>query len=236
MRTFYFILLIISISVLTNYSQINSNRNGDDNRLNHNGRDKAGEPKTDPRNPTPQETRPKRDYTPVRAVTPERPYMPLRPTGGGGDVVVIDPPVFIEQPVITPGYDRVITPTVYSTPITSSGNYIDYKSLGKSQFNAENYYDAVESFQLALATDTSDYSLYYQLGIAQIAIERYVDAIQNLSRFINSVTYNGMGYYQRGLAKFYLGIKDKALDDFLIADQLKVEDVKLILKRFYDYY
>jgi hypothetical protein len=45
-----------------------------------------------------------------------------------------------------------------------------------------------------------------------------------------------MGFYQRGLANFYLGNRDAAYDDLMIADRYKVAGAKVILKRFYDYY
>lgn len=208
------------------YPQRNTGRTGDDGRLNHDDKNKTGEPKTDPRNTQTSNPEPR----------PTHNYTPVRPIEGVVIAQPIDsPPVFIDRPDLPPIYDPNPPPTFYLSPATTPYSVVDYKSLGKAQFIAEDYFDAVESFQFALARDTSDYSLYYQLGITQIELGRYVDAIHCLSKFIKSVTYNGMGYYQRGLAKFYLGNKDKAFGDFLIADELNIEEVKLILKRFYNY-
>lgn len=65
---------------------------------------------------------------------------------------------------------------------------------------------------------------------------RMTDAVYDLTVFINNVIENRLGFYQRGLANFYLGNKDAAFDDLIIADQYQVDEAKVILKRFYDYY
>jgi hypothetical protein len=224
MRTLYLFLLVIALGAQTSYSQRNTGMPGDDGRLGR--KDKVGEPKTDPRNPP----------TPKPETPPHYDYNPQPPAG---DILIVQPYyppiVFVVQPDLPPTYDPNPPPPVYTPPSTTPDPFVDYKALGKSQFNADDYFGAVESFRFALERDTSDYSLYYQLGITQIELARYEEAIHSLSRFINSVTYNSMGYYQRGMAIFYLGNKDLALEDFLIADQMNVEDVKLILKRFYNY-
>jgi tetratricopeptide (TPR) repeat protein len=226
MRTFFIILLIGFLANPAGYAQRNAGKTGDDGRLDHNDKSKLGQPKTDPRNPP----------SPIKVTNPPKDNQPVRPTGRPINIrPVYTPPVVIDQPDLPPPYDPSPTPPVYTIPETTSEPFVDYKTLGKKQFDDEDYFNAFDSFQLALAGDTSDYSLYYQLGITEIELGRYVDAIHSLSKFIKSVTYNGMGYYQRGLAKFYLGKKDKAFSDFQIADELNVEDVKLILKRFYNY-
>jgi tetratricopeptide (TPR) repeat protein len=107
--------------------------------------------------------------------------------------------------------------------------------LGLSQYKQEDYYDALSSFQSALVQDTLNYSLYYYIGTTEIEIERYDDAVIDLTIFIDNVIENRMGFYQRGLANFYLGNKDAAFDDLVIADQYQVEDAKVILKRYFDY-
>jgi len=226
MRTFYILLLILAIAVPAGYSQRNPGGTIDDGRLEHNDKNKVSNPKTDTRNPP----------APIKVTYLPNDNRPVRPTGGPTIIRPVDPtPALISQPDLPVPYDPSPTPPDFTTPVTTSESYVDYKALGKKQFDDEYYFDAYDSFQLALARDTSDYSLYYQLGITQIELGRYVDAIHSLSKFIKSVTYNGMGYYQRGLAKFYLGNKDKAFSDFQIADQLNVEDATQILKRFYDY-
>jgi len=111
----------------------------------------------------------------------------------------------------------------------------NYEELGLSQYKQEDYYDALTSFQSALAKDTLNYSLYYYIGTTEIEIERYDDAVIDLTIFIDNVIENRMGFYQRGLANFYLGNKDEAFDDLVIADQYQVEDAKVILKRYFDY-
>jgi len=216
MRTFYILLIIVAIAIPVGYSQRNTGGAVDDGRLEHNDKNKVSNPKLVPRN---QGTRPIHENPP-------------QPPAGGQPVVIDAPFISIEEPDTPPGYCQFIPP---EPPIANPVSYVDYKALGKSQFDNADYYSAIESFQLALTTDTSDYSLFYQIGITQIELERYTDAIHSLSKYINSVEINGIGYYQRGLAKFYLGNKDKALADFLIADQLNIEDATQMLKRFYGY-
>jgi tetratricopeptide (TPR) repeat protein len=139
-------------------------------------------------------------------------------------------PYYDDPPVEEPYYTDPIEPT---TPIVIDH---DYKELGLSQYKQGKYYEALTSFQIALTKDTLDYLLYYYIGTTEVELERYDDAVYDLTVFINNVIENRLGFYQRGLANFYLGNKDAAFDDLIIADQYQVDEAKVILKRFYDYY
>jgi tetratricopeptide (TPR) repeat protein len=153
-------------------------------------------------------------------------------------VTVQTPPNFIEYVPIPYYYNQEPTEPTYSDPIITTPQVLtsyDYKNLGLQQFKDENYYDALESFQTALAIDTLQYSLNYNIGITEIEVGRYDDAIYFLTMFIDNVIENRMGFYQRGLAYFYAGDKDSALNDFIVADKYKVDEATVILKRFYDY-
>ena len=150
------------------------------------------------------------------------------------------PPTFIEYIPIPYYYNPDPVEPIYTQPIATPPpppiTKYDYKNLGLQQFKDEDYYNALESFQTALAIDTLQYSLYYNIGLTEIEIGRYDDAIYYLTMFIDKVIENRMGFYQRGLAYFYAGDRDSALDDFLVADQYKVVEAKVMLKRFYNYY
>jgi hypothetical protein len=163
----------------------------------------------------------------------------------------VNPPTFNNtssgQPVLTdfvpiPIYDEPNDVVVYDyvtqepPPPPPPEVYYNYKEIGLSQFEDEDFFDALFSFQTALASDTQNYSLYYYIGTTEIELERYYDAINSLTKFIDHLKDNKLGYYQRGLAEFYSGDRDAALQDFLIADQNNVDGVKVILKRYYDYY
>jgi len=136
-------------------------------------------------------------------------------------------PYFDNPPVEESYYTEPITPLVIDH---------NFKELGLLQYKQGKYFEALESFQLASAKDTLDYLLYYYMGTTEIELERYDDAIYDMTIFINNVIENRQGFYQRGLANFYLGNKDAAFDDLIVADQYKVDGAKVILKRFYEYY
>jgi tetratricopeptide (TPR) repeat protein len=217
MKTFYRFFLFLGLSLSVTFSQTRTpSRGGDDGRL-------------------------KRVEQP-KPVTPP-PSNPVVPHNGGSPDPIDRGPVYhphsynpIQIDVILPNPDPPVCTIPITNPASSANAFTDYKALGNFQFDGEDYFSAIESYEKALERDTSDYSLYYQIGLTQIALERYPDAIHNFTDYINSVINNGRGYFQRGLAKFYLGNKDNALNDFLIADKLNVEDAKPILKRYYNYY
>ena len=170
------------------------------------------------------------DRNPV--TSPRRPietptiYNPPDPVG----IIFAPLPYFDNPPVQEPYYTEPIEPI---TPIVIDHNY---KELGLAQYKQGKYFEALESFQIASAKDTLDYLLYYYMGTTEIEIERYDDAVLDLTIFINNVIENRLGFYQRGLANFYLGNKDAAFDDLIIADEYQVDGASVILKRFYDYY
>jgi tetratricopeptide (TPR) repeat protein len=144
--------------------------------------------------------------------------------------------MFVPLPYFT---DPPVEDTYYPDPIENTMPVIiehNYKELGLTQYKNGDYYEALESFQLALAKDSLDYLLYYYIGTTEIEIERYDDAVYDLTKFIDNIMENRLGFYQRGLANFYLGNRDAAFDDLVIADQYKVDQAKVILKRFYNYY
>jgi hypothetical protein len=239
------ILFIIVFSISFNYS-IAQGRTQETDRKTGNGQDKVvpvvkpvdhtpppkmdGETRTKPPDP-PMRTPVNNNRTPV--TSPVRPVNPpaINNTSPGQTVLVDYVPIPIyDEPNDVVGYDYV-----GQEPPPLEVNY-NYKEIGLSQFEDEDYFDALESFQSALLSDTQNYSLYYYIGTTQIELERYDDAIFSLTKFIDNLKDNSLGFYQRGLARFYSGDKDAALDDFLIADQNNVYGVKTILKRYYDYY
>lgn len=146
------------------------------------------------------------------------------------DVIYVPIPIYDDPPVVESDYTY---PTETTPTVEVDQNY---EELGLSQYKQEDYYDALASFQLALEQDTLNYSLYYYIGTTEIEIERYDDAVNDLTTFIDNVIENRLGFYQRGLANFYLGNKDAAFDDLIIADQYQVDEAKVILRRFFDYY
>jgi hypothetical protein len=164
---------------------------------------------------------------PGRPIIPPTSYIkpPIQP-----DIIFVPIPYFDDQPVVETYYTESIEPI---SPIVIDHNY---KELGLSQYKQGKYYEALESFQLASAKDTLDYLLYYYMGTTEIELERYDDAVIDLTIFIDNIIENREGFYQRGLANFYLGNKDAAFDDLIIANKYQVDGAKVILKRFYDYY
>jgi len=180
---------------------------------------------------------PKRDpkntyYNPIpppsRPISP--PYNPINTSEPPVVIEFVPVPINDEVPIVEP-YD----PSPIETQPTTEIDH-NYKQWGLSQYKDEDYFNALTSFQLALTKDTLDYSLYYYIGTTEIEIERYGDAVISITKFIDNVIENRLGFYQRGLANFYLGNRDAAFDDFIVADQYKVAEVKPILKMFYDYY
>ena len=164
---------------------------------------------------------------PIRATVPPSSY--INPPDPGG--IIFAPLPYFDNPPIEETYYPV--PIEPETPVVIDHNY---KELGLAQYTQGKYFEALESFQIASARDTLDYLLYYYMGTTEIELERYDDAVLDLSTFINNVIENRLGFYQRGLANFYLGNKDAAFDDLVIADRYQVDGAKVILKRFYDYY
>jgi hypothetical protein len=240
MRTVIIFLAVFIISVISNYPQSRTTGNGKQT----NNTDRKVEdprqiqhpivPKVDteirnrPLNPPTREPV-NVDRTPV--TPPSRPIEPPTSYTKPPDPIYFVPiPYFDNPPVEEPYYPVPIEP---ETPIVIDHNY---KELGLAQYKQGKYYEALESFQLASAKDTLDYLLYYYMGTTEIELERYDDAVLDLTIFINNVIENRLGFYQRGLANFYLGNKDAAFDDLIIADQYQVDGAKVILKRFYDYY
>ena len=244
MKTLIIFLFVLFISFSTSYPQ--SRINGTE-RKNDDKTDKEGVViKEIQRTPPPiidRDTRdtphnpPNRDPpnnnsnivpTPDRHVSP--PSNPINPPAPPVVIDYVPIPIYDDPPVDEPDY-------TYPIETTSSIN-IDhnYEELGLLQYKEEDYYNALASFQLALAKDTLHYSLYYYIGTTEIEIGRYDDAVISLTKFIDNVIENRLGFYQRGLANFYLGDRDAALDDFLIAGQYQVDEAKVILRRFYDYY
>ena len=241
MKTIIFFLFVFLISISTNYSQNGSRETG---RKTDNKTDKEEvtkviqytapiidrETRDRPQDP------PKRDPINLRPnpIPPQsRPVSPLYPPVNqpGPPAIIYAPiPVFDDPPVVEPDYTFSIETT---QPIEIDHNY---EELGLSQYKEEDYYDALVSFQLALAKDTLNYPLYYYIGTTEIEVGRYDEAVNDLTTFIDNVIENRLGFYQRGLANFYLGNRDAALDDLLTADQYKVDGAKVILRRFYDYY
>jgi tetratricopeptide (TPR) repeat protein len=185
------------------------------------------EPRDTPHNPP---TRTPANNERDKAPTPRRPVMQTPTSGNPSGGEYVPAPPFIEPPV-----EDIYYTYPYETP-PEEQEVINYKELGLRQFEDEDYYTALESFEIALANDTGNYSLYYNIGTCEIEIEKYDYAVIDLTIFINNVIDNGLGYYQRGLANFYLGNKDAAFDDLVIADQYNVDEAKVILKRYYDYY
>ena len=167
---------------------------------------------------------------PIRPVS--RPVSPPAVTRNPPD------PIYIYVPAPIYNDPPEVNPELPYLPETTPGNVLDinFEALGLSQFKQEDYYNALESFELALETNTTNYTLYYYLGTTEIEIERYDEAINDLTMFINNVIENRLGYYERGLAYFYSGDRDAAFDDLVIADQYQVDEAKVILKQFYDYY
>jgi len=240
MKTIIFFLFVFIISFSTNYSQ---NGNKGVERKTENKADNEAtkfiqhtipiidqEPRTRPQDPT------KRDpinLSPNPIPPPSRPIIPLNSPIHQPEppVVIYTPiPIFDDPPIVEPDY----TYSIETTPIMEIDH--NYEELGLSQYKEEEFYDALVSFQLALAKDTLNYSLYYYIGTTEIEIGRYDEAVNDLTTFIDNVIENRLGFYQRGLANFYLGNRDAALDDLLTADQYKVDGAKVILRRFYDYY
>jgi tetratricopeptide (TPR) repeat protein len=169
------------------------------------------------------------DKTPV--APPSRPIVPPTSYIKPPEPILFVPVPYFENPPLEETYYPV--PIEPETPIVIDHNY---KELGLAQYKQGKYYEALESFQLASAKDTLDYLLYYYMGTTEIELARYDDAVLDLTIFINNVIENRLGFYQRGLANFYLGNKDDAFDDLVIADRYQVDGAKVILKRFYDYY
>jgi len=243
MRPVIIFLAVFIISTFSNYPQSRTNVN--DKEPVNNTEKKIEEPKQVKHQVVPKIDTEERDTPhnpPVRppvnterdkAPSPRRPDIPTPtssnpPEQPGGDYVPV--PIFIDLPVEDNyyTYPSEVPPTI---PIV-----VNYEEQGLKQFEQEDYYNALESFESALANDTGNYSLYYYIGTSEIEIERYVDAVLDLTVFINNVIENRLGFYQRGLANFYLGNKDAAFDDLIIADQYQIDRAKVILKKFYDYY
>ena len=243
MKTAYFIIPVLFISTFSNYPQKRTMEA--DGRTDNNSYKNESIVKEVHQTPIPENNgnirdtphnSPNRDPIKVdrNPVTPpSRPIIPQTSYIYPPDqqsVQYVPIPYFDDQPSVEPYYTEPIEPI---SPIIVDHNY---KLLGLSQYKQEKYYEALESFQLALAKDTLDYLLYYYIGTTEIELERYDDAVYDITIFINNVIENRLGFYQRGLANFYLGNKDAAFDDLIIANQYLVDEAKVILKRFYEYY
>jgi hypothetical protein len=240
MKTFLLYLAVFIISFPYCYSQ--SRGNGTSKRTDDKADVEKAPVREIQRTPPPiidRDTRSKPPGPPVRPpVNNNSPTPPTGRTDPPPTTTIQEPPVFIKYVPIPDDYYPAPMEPIYDYPIVttpSTNIVIDYKSLGLRQFRDEDYYNALASFQIALAQDSTQYSIYYNLGVTEIEIGRYDDAIYSLTKFIDNVIENRMGFYQRGLAYFYAGDKDSALDDFIIADKYKVDEAKVILKRFYNF-
>jgi tetratricopeptide (TPR) repeat protein len=243
MKPLIFFLEVFLLTTFSNYPQSRTketdsqtgNNNGRKQELNKTDPEPALQPNiTDIRN-TPHDppTRPPINTTtnPIRPIS--RPVSPPPVTSYSPDptyIIYVPAPIYNDPPVVEP-----VLP--YSSETTNAYVLdINYETLGLSQFKEKDYYNALESFELALETNSLNYTLYYYLGTTEIEVERYDEAINDLTKFIDNVIENRLGYYERGLAYFYSGNRDAAFDDLVIADQYQVDEAKVILKQFYDYY
>lgn len=240
MKTISFFLLVFLTTTFSNYPQ---NRNKETEKQTDNNSDKGvkevlhtppalndNNTRDTPRNPPvrdPGNGNSKNTPPPRRPIS-QPPNINKVPIQQGVNFVPL--PIFDSPPAVEPDY----TYPIETTPAEEFNQ--NYEDLGLSQFNQEDYYDALTSFQFALTIDTLNYPLYYYIGITEIEIERYDDAILDLTIFIDNVIENRMGFYQRGLANFYSGNKDAAFDDLIIADKYQVDEAKVILKKYFDYF
>lgn len=241
MKPVIFFLGVFLLTTLTSYSQ---NRTKETDNKTGNTGSKQAINRNDPEPPIPPIKNPIRD-TPKNPTRPpintttnptrpvnrpvKRPVNPPKVTYSPPDPMYIyaPAPIYNDPPVTDPEL-----PYQPETPVLN----VDYETLGLSQFKQKDYYNALESFELALENNDQNYTLYYYLGTTEIEIEKYDDAINDLTTFINNDVENGLGYYERGLAYFYSGDRETAFDDLVIADQYQVDEAKVILKQFYDYY
>jgi hypothetical protein len=69
--------------------------------------------------------------------------------------------------------------------------------------------------------------------MSEIKVQLYDEALKDLNHYLQFIFYEPDGYFQRGLAKFYLGKKNEAKEDFIIAADMEHKIAASILKRFY---
>src|ERR1019366_9507249 len=103
-------------------------------------------------------------------------YQPDLPT-----TIYVPIPIYDDPTMLEPDY----TYSIETTPTTEIDH--NYEELGLSQYKQEDYYDALASFQLALAKDTLNYPLYYYIGTTEIEVGRYDEAVNDLTTFIDNV-------------------------------------------------
>ena len=84
-----------------------------------------------------------------------------------------------------------------------------YEYLAKEQYN-----EALDSFQQALAIESTHTDSLYGSARAKFKLDRYEEAIQDFDRLINLIPKNATYYSERGVALHLAGDNRRALTDF----------------------
>jgi tetratricopeptide (TPR) repeat protein len=147
--------------------------------------------------------------------------------------VIIEKPIIIRQPVVevTPVDRYHPTPPDYNKQEYKKPNY---KLEGIAKFNEEDYWGALNDFNIAIDETPEDYELYFHRGKVEIKIKFFEEAKEDLDIFIEYNFYEPEAYFQRGLAKFFLNKRTDALEDFRIAADMDHKLASVIIKRFYN--
>ena len=89
-----------------------------------------------------------------------------------------------------------------------------YATLGYEQLVQENYPKALQSFQQALAIESTHTDSLYGSARAKFKLEQWDESIQDFDRLINLIPKNATYYSERGVALHLAGDNQRALRDF----------------------
>ena len=89
-----------------------------------------------------------------------------------------------------------------------------WATRGYEQLAQEQYEEALNSFQRALAGESTHTDSLYGSARAKFKLERHAEAIQDFDRLINLIPKNATYYSERGVALHLAGDNVRALQDF----------------------
>jgi tetratricopeptide (TPR) repeat protein len=167
---------------------------------------------------------------PTNTPTPITPTLTPIPTNTPTPITPTRTPIPTNTP--TP-----ITPTPMPTPsnVPSAGSYL---SQGLEHYNNQNYQDAIQNLERAIALDPNYTEAYYQLGLSYLAINDSDKARVYLGHALFYYKVNQhVGFseseihYHRGRAHHQLGNYEEAIKDFDEAIKLNDRFVDAYIER-----
>ncbi|WKN43634.1 tetratricopeptide repeat protein [Tunicatimonas pelagia] len=100
----------------------------------------------------------------------------------------------------------------------------DHAKQGYQQLQQENYQQALEHFQRALAEEDTHPESLYGAARASFKLQRYEESIRTFDRLINLLPNNATYLSERGVALHWMGNNQLALEDFDRAAELEPEN------------